>query len=347
MKRLIAFISACLFAFALTGCAALGEKLEETLGTAAKDVIGSGSGDVGDAGGDGAADDWDAEVDKHNAYIDLFNALMSDVDNVVADYVEEFGAEDEVYIEDGFSGFSMYSNSLEKRLADAMEYADKKPAEPSADAALLALEPVLASYAAALTGAKLYYGDKNYVDDNFEKAQQYHDAIIDGYDPLREKIDAFLTAVSEMLEGQDEEQLAIYKESDQMIHYYALLALIQAQEIDAYLSMNDIFAENILDVSLDELRPLYDAFVASYTEYNSLVSGNSDAGKDEGIMTLSTYNSALSDLKSSLSELVSRVQSGKAFDESDANFAYMKDGAPENIAEHVDDLFSAYNTWIV
>jgi hypothetical protein len=132
-----------------------------------------------------------------------------------------------------------------------------------------------------------------------------------------------------------------------MIHYYALLTLVQAQEIKAYLSVNDIWLVNILDISLDELRPLYDAFVASYTEYNSLVGGDSNAGKDEGIMTLSTYNSALSELKSSLSELVSRVQSGKAFDESDASFAYMKDGAPENIAELVDDLFSAYNTWIV
>jgi hypothetical protein len=335
-----------MFAFALTGCAALGEKLEETLGTAAKDVIGGGAGeDV--SGEDGAEADWDAEVDKHNAYIDLFNALLDDVDNVVADYVEEFGAEDEIYIEDGFDGFSMYSNSLEKKLADAMEYADKQPAEPSADAALIALEPILASYAAALTAAKVYYGDKNYVDDNFEKAQQYHDVIIGGYDPLWEKIDVFLTAVSEMLEGQDEEQLAIYEESDQMIHYYALLTLIQAQEIDAYLSANDIWVMNILDVSLDELRPLYDAFVASYTEYNSLVGGDSDAGEAEGIMTLSSYNSALSELKSSLSELVSRVQSGKAFDESDVNLAQMKDGAPENIAELVDDLFSAYNTWIV
>jgi hypothetical protein len=344
MKRALAFLSACAFAFALTGCAAIGGKIEDTLGTAVEGVIG---GEDDGAEDNSAAADNDAKVEKHNAYIDLYNALIGDVNNVVEDYAGEFGFDDAVYIDEGFDGFSMYSNSLARDLATAMEYVDKSPSEPSADAALRALEPVLLSYATALTDAKTYYADKNYVDDDFEKAQQYHEVIVDGYDPLWEKIDAFLIAVNEMLEGQDEEQLAIYEEANWMIHYYALLALVQAQEIDSYLGATGIYAENLLDVNIEELRPLYDAFVESYTEYNTLVGGDASAGKDEDIMTLSTYNSVMSDLKASLSELVSRVQSGSAFDESDVDYAYMTDGTPENITELVDDLLSAWNTWIV
>jgi hypothetical protein len=331
MKKLISLLLACVLVFALASCADIKGKIEDTLGGAV-------------AGGSSSED---AKIDKHNAYIDLYNVLIDDIDRVVDDYVEEFGYEDAIYIEDGFSGFTVYSNSIAAKLEAAYAYADKKPAEPDADAALKALYPTLLEYADALTDAKRYYGDKNYVDDDFAKAQTYHDVIIGKYDALWEPVGTFLTAVNIMLEGQDDEQLAAYLESGSMVRYYCLLTLIKAQEADSYLSANDITVENILDVNIDEFRPIYDEFAAAFAEFDALLAENKDAPKDEGIMSFTWFDRDLRDVKSSLSQLVQKVQNGEAFSASDVNTASLKDGTPENISKSVASLLNSYNSWIV
>ncbi|MDR1217139.1 MAG: YiiG family protein, partial [Oscillospiraceae bacterium] len=255
----------------------------------------------------------EAKVEKHNAYIDLYNIIINDIDKVVFDYSDEFGADDAVYIEDGFSGFSMYSNNIISELDAALPYADKEPEEADADAALKALDPVLRVYAQTLTDARIYYDDKNYVDDSFTKAQEYHDIIIGQYEAVWAESMAFLDAVSVMLEGQDEEELAWYLENDQMVRYYCLLTLMTAKEINSYLYGHDITYANILDVDLDEFRPLYDEFAEAYNGYKEITDANPDAGDDEGIFAVPNYTSRLSELKSSLSELIDRLQNGRAF----------------------------------
>jgi hypothetical protein len=318
----------------LSACGSIKAKVEDAINNAV-DSVNNGLNSNSEA----------AKTEKHNAYIELYNVIIDDIDKVVFDYVEEFGADDAVYIEDGFSGFGMYSNNIVSKLDAALPYADKEPSEPEADAALKALDPVLRSYAQTLTAARTYYDDKNYVDDNFAKAQEYHDIIIGQYDAVWSEIIVFMTAVDVMLEGQSEEELAWYKENDQMVHYYCLLTLMTAQDVNSYLYDYDIIYDNILDVSLDEFRPLYDAFVSAYSEYKAIMDANPDAGDDEGIMTTSTYTSTLSELKSSLSELIDRIQNNRAF--GDESMPQYTDGTPENIDDLVGKLLNNYNTWIV
>ncbi|MDR2606281.1 MAG: YiiG family protein, partial [Oscillospiraceae bacterium] len=214
-KTLIALVSFVLL-LSLTACGSIQRQIEDTLSDAAETLNAADSG----------TSDSDREIEKHNAYIDLYNNLISSIDEVVIDYTEEFGYEDQVFIEDGFNGFTMYSSSAIRFLDDALPYADKAPAEPDADAALKAMEPALRTYAQALADAKTYYEEKGYVDDDYAKAQEYHDVIIGQYDALWEKMEVFLTAVDVMLEGQDEAELAEYKESGQMLRYWTLKTLV-------------------------------------------------------------------------------------------------------------------------
>jgi hypothetical protein len=298
-------------------------------------------------GADGAlnSDAEEAKVEKQNAYIDLYNIIINDIDKVVFDYADEFGSDDAVYIEDGFNGFSMYTNDIISELDAALAYADKAPAEAEADAALKALDPVLRSYARTLTDARTYYDDKNYVDDGFARAQEYHDIIIGRYETVWTESLVFLDAVSIMLEGQTEEELARYLESEQMVHYYCLLTLTAAKEINGYLYDYDITYANILDIDLNEFRPLYDEFVAAYNGYKELIDTDPDAGDDEGIFTTTSYTTRLSELKSSLSELIDRLQNGRAF--GDESLPKYTGGTPEKIDDLVGMLLSDYNTWIV
>ncbi len=281
------------------------------------------------------------EVNKHNAYINLYNELLDRFMRTLDDYQGEFGWDEQVVIEDDFDGFNLYSTTACDLLEQAMAFADKDPKDAQADAALKALDPLLSEYCQALTGAKKYYEDKNYVDDNYAKAQEYHDVIVGKYDALQEKLEAFLEAVDKMLKGQEEKELARYKEAGEMIHYHGLLCLIKARTMDVYLSDHQIDNSNVLNIDLDEFRPIYDEFVKAYSDYNGLVKGDANAGEEEGIMTLNSFNSTLSELKSSAAELINHLQNGETF--SDAT----EDGTPENIESLTGTLLSDYNSWFV
>jgi hypothetical protein len=299
-----------------------------------------------DAGGESEADLEAAEVYKHNAYIELYNDIQSDVERVAFDYIEAFGADGTVRIDDDFDGYTLYATDIADSLAEAMKYVDKEPLDPASDDALRALEPVLSRYATALTEAKTYYEDKNYVDDDLGRAQAFHDIIVGEYTLVWEKADAFLRALDKLLEGQSEEQLAEYQESGQMIHYYSLLSLVSAQDINMYLTDRDIGAGNINAINMVEFRPLYNAFADAYVEYTALAE-DEDAVDAEGFFSLTSYSDTLSDLKASLSELVDMVQNGRRFNDIETQVASITVGTPEHIRESTQKLLDAYNNWIV
>lgn len=329
------------FLFLAAGCSPLSNTVSGLTGGA------SPSPSAADADAASGLND-SATIDKHNAYIDLYNNLVDDFDQTIQDYADEFGTDDQVQIPDGFNGYTMYTTNTASLLQTAVDYADKAPSEPGADAALKALQPDLAAYCQALADAATYYGDKNYVDDNFAKAQEYHTVIVGGYGALYDKIDAFMAAVDTMLEGQDEQQLANYQQQDMMVHYWALESLITVQKMTSYFYENEISAANIQNINLAEFKPLYDDFVAAYTGYTDLVNGNDDAGEDEGIFMLSFFTRDLSDLKSSASELISMLNSGETFDDNmGSGMLKMTDGTPESIMSYASSLLSDYNSYIV
>jgi hypothetical protein len=309
-----------------------------------EDKLNEAVGEVADKVNDAGTSARDREIEKHNAYIDLYNCLISDIDEVVYDYGDEFGYEEEIIIPDNFSGFTMYSNRIIYNLDAALPYADKEPSEPKADAALKDMESSLREYAKILTDAKTYYEEKGYVDDNYAKAPEFHTIIIGHYGEIWDNVDVFLNAVDTMLEGQDEIELAEYKESGQMVRYWCLKTLVDAQAMTAYLNENVIWDNNAFDTNYDEFRALYDAFVASYNEYNSIVGEGDDAGEAEGIVNTSSYTDQLKEVKSCAAGYVEHLQNGEEYSDSELIIA---NDTPEGLRSEVSRLLSDYNNWIV
>ncbi len=334
-KKVLAIACTFLLLLSLVGCdkaASLIDQAGQAVGEA-----------VGEALSDPAQAETDNEIDKQNAYIDLYNELVGSLYTAIDDYSGEFGWEEKVDIDKDFDGFSMYSTTTDALLEAALPYADKEPLEPEADAALKALAGPLSEYSQALTDAKDYYDTKGYVDDKYEKAQAYHDIIFGKYDAIEALVSTFLQKVDIMLEGQTEEQLEYYKSGDMMVHYYGLLCLELSQQMMAYLHENEITAETILDVNLDEFRPVYDEFAAACAEYAKVATA--EAAKAEGITSTTMFDIALKDIKACSAELVQRVENKKNFSSSDLNIADLTDGTPDKLGNLVDDLLSNYNSW--
>ena len=346
----------CILIFTLAGCSQLSNKINRLSGGTGVSASLADSPTPAIASPAASDDGYDSLTDpdtiaKQNAYIDLYNELVDNFQSVVSDYAYEFGIEQQIQIPDDFSGYTMLSTSASDFLQTAMGYADEAPARPDADAALKALAPDLTAYCQALSNAKTYYGDKNYVDDQYAQAQSFHDVIIGDYDTVESEIEAFVSAVDTMLEGQDEQQLAYYQQNDMMVHYYALDSLVTAEELAGYFYENDITAANISDINLTDFKPLYDNFVTAYTGFTSLVNSSNEGtiGESEGIYTLAFFSDDLSSLKASISELMDMLNNGTTFDDMDASssFASMTTGTPENISSCISSLLRDYNSDIV
>ena len=285
-----------------------------------------------------------AEVNKVNAYIWLNNELMGSFDEDLTAYYTKFGWNEKIDISEGFDGLSLLGNNAAKLFGDALLLAGDTPEMPGADRALMEMDPLLSEYCAVLGSAKKYYDNKDYVDDGFAKAQEYHTIIVsDG--EIRDKINVFLNEVTLMLEGKDQETLEFYKNSDMPVHYCALKTLMAAEDMLYYLENNEITGENLLEINIDEFRLLYDDFTKKYNEYDKLVGGDAGAGKPEGIYSLAHYSGNAAKVKRTASELIVRVQSEKGFIEDEIR--YCAEGTPENLRKLVRLLLEDYNSKIV
>jgi len=325
LKLMTAIVMTTILLISFTGCSAIQEAFDQ----AKRDLDNNGN-----------------EYDKYNAYIGILNET-SGFWKVVDEYFEEFGTSSEIQFEEGFDGISLYSTSMKSKLEAAMKYLDEEPKYEEADAALRAMNESLSAYCDKLAEAKAYYGNKEFVDDNFVKAQILHTYIYDNADYMLEFLNAYIEGVNIMTEGQDEIQLENYKKNGSMVHYQALLALVKAQKMENYLYEKELTVENFLSINMDEFRPLYDEFTVAFNEYNDLVKGKTDAGKDEGIMTLSSYTSKLEDVKSASADLILQVQKGEEFADHEKRNPSMYGGTPEKLKESISSLLSSYNTWIV
>ncbi|MDR1464528.1 MAG: YiiG family protein [Oscillospiraceae bacterium] len=316
----------------LSGCASVKDALSKL----------SGGGSGSSAGGS------NTEVQKYNAYIDLSNDL-SELYKSLDDYEEKFGWDAEPQYGSSFSGFSMYSvTSLRNHLQTAAGLAGKNPANV-ADAAMKAMAEPLGDYVDQMVAAKEYYDAKSFVDDNFVKGKAVHAYLVEHYDEVDELVTVFWEKIDEMTAETDKKELERYQKDGQTVHYNCLNVLIAAQNVSAYVSDASVadFLDNLTEA---DYKVVYDQYVAAYDQYMTDVGDDSNAGKEENIMTLSTFTSDVKDFKASAAELLLYLREKKSFGstyENNPTLAKMTDGTPENIRKLCSDMVSNYNTWVI
>ena len=268
-----------------------------------------------------AADDYT----KYNAYIDVNNMML---DRYEEDYwCNSLG---DYYIE---------------TIDEAYALVDQKPEYPELDKAYKDLYPVMRELMEDLDAVHEYTDLKSYLDDDYAKGEELHAAIWKNVNLYFILSDTFYEEMNEVADEQREIDLAAYKEEGLMAHYYSMKVLVTAQEIQSAIYDQGVTDENIIELDIEALRPLYDQFVEEVEECLKYFNDDDQLAKEGYYGISSLYTSALKDTKVSLSELFKRVEEQRPLSEVDwmSHEAIPRTGTIREFESELSDLIDEYN----
>ncbi|WP_010500140.1 YiiG family protein [Paenibacillus elgii] len=354
MKKFSSFVALALLCTMFTACSNLkmNRPAAEPNGTTADKTSGStASGESGKNKNDSAnieALEETMEIEKYNAYVQLNNYMTGRLDQVLTRYFEKLGDGEQPIIGKHFS-FTMLSISANDKSAlnKQFGYAEKTPAFPTVDPAVVKLKPVMNELVAILSEAHDYYETKGYVDDNFAKSKELHTKIVKAVDGYYAASGEFLKAMASMGAERRQQNLKKYQDNDEQIRYNALKFLIDAEALSAEMEEQGVTAKNILDLDMGKFKPKYDVLVEDLKNLTQLSQDEKWAKKERLRSDLvEDYVDEAKEVKVAASEIIERVNKKREVDELDLSnrfFLENRDGTPEQFNMKLRDAIKEYN----
>ena len=314
MKRLILAMLAVFAIFAIAGC-----------------------------GGDSKAKK-EADTEKWNSYIDISNSMKT-VYKGLDGYVEVFGNELKYEQPKSMTKFlNAMSSGPEK---DRVEKGLKKASELSAKGSTELDKTAAKTFAAmnelytALADSYAYYRNKDYVDDNYAKAQKLHERVIKAYPAFEESTPVFNKIMDAEAKVRRKAEIKEMSAEGYKIRASMLSAIDAAKNMQDILIEQDITSQNLQSLKMDVFRPAYDEFVKALGEYDK-VKDDKNQRKKEQIQDYSVESVAkcLKDVKASAAGLIERYQTKAA---PPRMIPGSTTGTPENFDQKMDMLITRYN----
>lgn len=267
-----------------------------------------------------SAPDKISEQELYNAYIDVNNDLIvgrlyDSLDRYFS-YVafqEEFAPEDDYY--------DCYDVSyLMDNVEDAYTMASAKSTKDSLDEAFLAMYPSLKELADTLDQIYDYTDLKSYMDDDYAKGKELHASLWKAYNEYEPLSAVFMEELSAADKERNKEALQKLKDEGYESLYAVNCVILSAQAIQEELYNEQVTDENILDMDMEKIQPLYDQFVA---DIETVLEYSKDKEKlqNEGIPVNSaywdTFLRSMRNTKTSMTEVLQHVKDQEPLSHSD------------------------------
>lgn len=297
-------------------------------------------------------DKKEQEQKLYNNYIEINNYMVGRVSDSLSRYFNYVDSQEEFKLldeNDGYFDCHSISESNIELLDEVYETAGAKSEKSSLDQAFLDMYPSLKTVMETLNDIYNYTDLKSYLDDDYEKAKEYHTVLMTAYAEYLAKGEAFYNEVETVAEKRQEEALAKMKEEGQEVLYAVNMVINLANDIEEELSSQGVWDDNILEMNLETIQPLYDEFV-SYVEMVTEYNGDEERLSAEGISSsgLDSFVDDMKDAKVSLSEVLEKVKNGESLSEIDL---YTTDIAGycslSSFDEGVSAMISDYNNWLM
>lgn len=293
--------------------------------------------------------DDDTTYELYNAYIDISNDIVGRLNDSLNRYFTyvDFDTEFRLLEEDG-NFYDCYSVSGPQRnVSDAYELVSGKTNKDELDQAFLNMYPSISALIKALTDIYEYTDLKTFQEDNYAKSQEQHTALIsvlEEYYNTGDEFRAILAEVAEDLHSKDLEQM---KENGYEVLYSLNMVIDLAQKIQTELYAEDVWDENILDMDLTKIQPLYDEF-SSYVEAVAAYAKDDEALNAEGFYSasLTMFVMHMNDARSSISKVLEKVKAGEALSESDLMITIGGQCNLTAFSAGVSNMISSYNSLI-
>jgi len=350
-KKIVAAVLAAVMVFSLTACQ--GNPL-------AKDEIIPSDESTSDSfemppkenvlSSEPAEGELDAETAQllYNNYIDINNYMVGRLYESLERYFnyvdiesEEFKLLDE---EDNYYDCYSISDSKIEDLEETYEIVNGKSEKDALDQAFLDLYPSIKSLMLTLNEIYDYTDMETYKVDDFAKSQEHHAALMSALNEYTLAEEAFRNELNTLADQRQAEELEQLKAEGYEVIYSLIMTINLAQELESELYRQEVWDDNILDMDMTTIKPLYDEF-ASYVDTVLAYSEDSEALSKEGLNSgsLALYVMHMKDALKSINRVLAKVEAGEALDSSDLISTMPGQCSLSAFADGVSDMIDAYN----
>ena len=284
------------------------------------------------------------EIQKYNHYVEIYNRLSFFDDDF--DYYFSGAGIEEKFNKKGqdrirFRLDQNFIDMIKKAVAEKPEMADL---DKVSSELILVLEEQLKLVEETTT----YYNGKDYLNDNYVKAQELHTKLLAAsvkYNDIAEKFRVVFN--KKALEVRDQEMKTLEKEG-RVISYNKLLLLNTCEEILNEVHNQKLNGANVTTADVAKLRPLYD-------KLSEAIAKSQELTKDQAAMEKEGYDNSSFDsflnqvikFKGSTISLINRAEKQEKISESvlgTRSFLENEDGSPEQLSKIFNDVVNEYNS---
>lgn len=293
------------------------------------------------------------EQELYNSYIEINNFMLGRVQDSLERYFNYVDIEQEEFalLDPSYDYFDCYSLSEYdiKEIENAYELVNLKDDKDKLDEAFLTMYPSLTLLISTLNDIETYTEMKSFLDDDYAKAKEYHTALMGALAEYADAGDVFMDELDVVATEHQNAAYAQMKEEGYEVLYAMNMVIDLANDIEEELYEQGVWDENILDMDLEKIQPLYDEFVANV---DALVSYDSDEEKlaAEGISKYGWWDSFIRDLKDtkvSLTEVLQKVKNGEELSQSDLMITSIAGHCSlSSFDEGLSSLINDYNNMI-
>ena len=294
----------------------------------------------------------DEAQELYNTYIDINNAMVGRIYDSLNRYFTyvDFESEEFKLLDESYDYYDCYSLSSPLRdVETAYELVSKKSNKDALDQAFLDMYPSINTLMQTLNEISDYTSPKTYLEDGYAKSQEQHAALMSVINEYFDTGDIFMAELSTVAQQRQMENLEQMKADGYVVLYSLNMVINYAQEIESELYYQDVWDDNILDMDLTTIQPLYDAF-STYVDTVLAYSEDDDALRAEGLGNsgnLSLFVMYMKSTRESLSKVLAKVEAGEPLSQSDTMITSLAGQCNlSSFAEGLSDMIDSYNRLI-
>lgn len=277
---------------------------------------------------------------KYNYYVELNNDIVKILDGIdyyfeVVEYQEEFALIQDSGHTYGYRVYGVNSDILD----DCLQLADMEPAYEH-------LDPLVKDMADPLrtlmdTFSKVGKGG-DYAANQYEKAKEYHAAIYTASQEFESLGHEFIRQVgviaNERIAAEEEKM----KDEGRLIAYNASRGISIGQQIMDEIAAQGVTDENITELDLTNIRPLYDELVVVSGELDAACANKEQLIK-ESMSDTHPFSGLYGRMIQALEWMIKQVESGRPIEDTSLEPL----GSIAHFSNTLSDCIDRYNTVFV
>ena len=293
----------------------------------------------------------------YNNYIEINNHMVGEINDALTYYFSDVNIESgefELVKENSNHYFCYYPHSAKylRYAEEAYDTASKKSEKDALDQAYLNLYPSLQKLITTLGEIHAYTDDDGFLEDNYAKSQEQHTALMGVLEDYFTYGEAFISELSTVASQRETEELERMKAEGYEVLYTLNMAMLSAEDLYNELYRQGIGNENVLDMDLTLIQPLYDEFT-SYVDQVLQYDQDKDKLKEEGLYVSvegmrnwGFFVTALQNTHKSITAVLEKVQAGEPLDMIAIRMSGSGNGSVSSFAEGLSETIECYNNLV-